>query len=185
MNRIRHQLVMVMSAGVLLAGCSETGLKDAMGYSKYSPDETQVQANQTLAMPPSLQLRPPTGTLATSAAATPSQPNNLLATQKVTAQPPQYGTPDPNVSQPDYAVQQPAQPQQTYAATTPQPVVIDQTPAAPDVYDKQGISKVHPDGRPKSKGELLNELRAKALAEKRKKNPNYGSIFNAGNIAWD
>ena len=183
MIRIRHQLVMVMSAGVLLAGCSETGLKDAMGYGKYSPDESQVQANQSLAMPPSLQLRPPSGTQTASAAAKPTQPNNLLASQKVTAQPPQYGAPDPN-AQPDY-VTQPTQPEQTLAATAPQPVVIDQTPAAPDVYDQQGISKVRPDGTPKSKGELLNELRAKALAEKRKKNPNYGSVFNAGNIAWD
>ncbi|MGI9462527.1 MAG: hypothetical protein ACR2OM_01215 [Aestuariivirgaceae bacterium] len=174
---------MIVSTGVLLAGCSELGLKNAMGYGKYSPDETQVHANQSLAMPPSLQLRPPSGTRTSSAAAAPPQPNNLLASQQVTANPPEYGAPDPNAAPQVYAAE-PAQPQ-TLASANPQPV-IDQTPtAAPDVYDRVGISKVHPDGTPKTKGELINDLRKYKVAQERKKNPNYGTVFNSGNIVWE
>ena len=185
MMHIRHSFVVIASTGLLLAGCGDAGIKDIMTGGKYSPDETQVQANQTLAMPPNLQLRPPSGAQAQSAAAAPpQQPSNLLGTQKVTAQPPQYGAPDPNEAPKIYE----APASQTLAATAPQQPVIDETPtepAAPDVYEKLGISKVHPDGRPKTKAELINELRKMKIEQERAKNPNYGSVFNAGNIAWD
>ena len=165
-------------AGAALTGCSSG---DFMGYGKYSPDETQVQANQELSMPPSLELRPPSATQTQSAAAAPPQPNNLLAGQRVTADPPQYGAPDPN-QVPQVAAVDPVQPQQTLAATPQQPAVVDQPAAAPDVYDKLGISKVHPDGRKKTKSELINELRKRKIAEERKKNPNYGTVFNSGGV---
>ena len=58
---------------------------------------------------------------------------------------------------------------QTQAAYQPQQQTAPQTvvPPEPDAYDRYGISKVHPDGRAKTKAELNRELRAKLLEEKR------------------
>ena len=42
-----------------LVACSETTVMDKMGLGKNPPDETQVVSNNNLAMPPDLQLRPP------------------------------------------------------------------------------------------------------------------------------
>lgn len=58
------------------------------------------------------------------------------------------------------------------------------TPAQ-GAYEKYGISKVKADGTPKSDWELREELRQAVLAEKRKKNPNYGTIFNVGELFDD
>jgi hypothetical protein len=58
-------------------------------------------------------------------------------------------------------------------------------PEAQDNYAKYGISKTNPDGTPKPKDQLQEELRAAILAEKRRKNPNYGTIFNIGEIFSD
>jgi hypothetical protein len=59
--------------------------------------------------------------------------------------------------------------------------------AAPpaDVYAKYGISKTKADGTPKTAQQLQKELRAAYLAEKRRTNPNYGTILNIGEIFSD
>jgi hypothetical protein len=57
--------------------------------------------------------------------------------------------------------------------------------APPDIYAKYGISKTNPDGTEKPKQQLWKELRAAQLAEKRRTNPNYGTIFNIGNVFTD
>ncbi|MDH3743049.1 MAG: hypothetical protein OER56_15780, partial [Hyphomicrobiales bacterium] len=98
-------------------------------------------------------------------------------------EPPQYGAVDPS-QVPQVSAPEPSQPQ-TLVAATPQAPVIDETPATQDVYDKLGISKVHPDGRPKTKSELINELRKYKIAKEREKNPNYGSIFNSRSVVWE
>jgi hypothetical protein len=54
-----------------------------------------------------------------------------------------------------------------------------------DPYAKYGISKLKPDGTKKTDWELRQELKAAVLAEKRKKNPRYGTIFNAGELFSD
>ncbi|MGQ0485675.1 MAG: hypothetical protein ACT4SY_10025 [Hyphomicrobiales bacterium] len=61
------------------------------------------------------------------------------------------------------------------------------TPARPagDVYERNGISKFHPDGKAKTDAELRAELKAIYLAKKRQTNPNYGTIWNIGNIFKD
>jgi hypothetical protein len=61
------------------------------------------------------------------------------------------------------------------------------TPAQPagDVYERNGISKFHPDGKPKTDAELQAELKAVYLAKKRQQNANYGTIFNIVNIFKD
>lgn len=50
---------------------------------------------------------------------------------------------------------------------------------------KYGISKTKPDGTPKTENELDAELKAVYLAEKRKNNPDYGTIKNIGAIFSD
>lgn len=54
-----------------------------------------------------------------------------------------------------------------------------------DVYERYGISKVHPNGKPKTQAELGAELKKVYLAKKREQNPNHGTIFNIGNIFKD
>jgi len=54
-----------------------------------------------------------------------------------------------------------------------------------DVYERYGISKFHPDGTPKTQTELQAELKKAYLAKKQQKNPNYGTVFNIGNIFKD
>lgn len=54
-----------------------------------------------------------------------------------------------------------------------------------DVYERNGISKVHPNGTARTQAELAAELRKIHLAKKREQNPNHGTIFNIGNIFKD
>lgn len=54
-----------------------------------------------------------------------------------------------------------------------------------DVFDRYGISKFHPDGTPKTQSELQAELKKVYIAKKQQKNPNYGTVFNIGNIFKD
>ena len=63
-------------------------------------------------------------------------------------------------------------------------------PAAPangpdSVYTNAGISLYNPDGTKKSDQQLRNELQAYYIAQKKAKNPNYGTVFNIGNIFKD
>ena len=172
------RLAAICVTGMLVTGCGASdAISDFAGFGKYSPDETQVSTNQSLTMPPDLQLRPPSEGQPANAPAqqafTPSQP--------VTTAPPQYGTVDSNqtydASQSSQQVASvPTQPQQTAPATTTE---------TQDVYAKYGISKYRPDGTEKSKGELNNELREAAKKQKQAQNPNYGTIFNLPNVWSD
>ena len=54
-----------------------------------------------------------------------------------------------------------------------------------DIYAKAGISLYKPDGTKKTDTELRAELQAYYLAQKKAKNPNYGTVFNIGNIFKD
>jgi len=159
-------LALCLTAALAVAGCSETKVQDLLGSGKdAAPDESQVRVNRNLAMPPDLNLRPPSGETAED-----GQPNTVAA-----ATPP---------AQPamDQAQAQPApQPVKTAAATPP---AQGEEPKQ-DVYEKYGISKVGPDGKPKTENQLYKELHAAQLAEKRKANPNYGTIWNMGNVFKD
>jgi len=148
-----------------LAGCSENSFKDAFDMGKTAPDETQVQTNRTLTMPPDLQLRAPDG----SVAAPQATANNV---PPVSTQPPQYG------AQPQYGTQ----PVQREASIPPQT-----QPAAPrqDIYTRNGISRTHPDGSPKTQTQLINELRALKKKRQQASNPNYGTILNLPKVWSD
>jgi hypothetical protein len=64
-------------------------------------------------------------------------------------------------------------------APAPKPGTLDYNLA------KYGISKYKPDGTLKTSAELNAELRKAILAEKRRANPNYGTIRNIGAIFSD
>ncbi len=166
----------------LLAGCGAgDAVVDYMGFGKYSPDESRVTTNQTLVMPPDLQLRPPGEGQATQAPA--QQSHN--PSQLVTAAPPSYGTVEPGTT---YDASLPSSQSTGTQAASTQPVVPQATAPATgtqDVYAKWGISKTHPDGRAKTDTELREELRRVALARKKAQNPNYGTIFNLPNVWSD
>ena len=84
------RLFSILALGTsVLAGCSETSFKDAFDMGKVAPDESQVQANRSLTMPPDLQLRAPDGTVANPQVAANQPP--VYNQQPVNTQPPQYG----------------------------------------------------------------------------------------------
>jgi hypothetical protein len=157
-------LALSLAAALAVAGCSETKMQDLLGSGKSAtPDEAQVRVNRNLSMPPDLNLRPPSGE-----AAEDGQPNTVA-----TAPPPAEPAADQAQAAP--------QPVRTAAATPPAQVEAPKQ----DVYEKYGISKVGADGKPKTESELYKELHAAQLAEKRKANPNYGTIWNMGNVFKD
>ncbi len=209
--RITGRTVILLAMAAAMAGCSETGFRNVMGSGKYAPDETQVKTNQALTMPPDLQLKPPSAANAPAPQPAPAVPSSQTAAvttqppqygQPVTTEPPQYSQQAPvTQSNPSLvyqpAPQQPAQQPSSQVAYQP-PATTNQPPApsapaalastppssttAQDPYAKYGISKTHPDGTPKTKGELAEEWRKKKLEIERKQNPSYGTIFNWGNI---
>lgn len=161
-------LALSLTAALAVAGCSETKMQDLLGSGKSStPDEAQVRVNRNLSMPPDLNLRPPSGETAED-----GQPNTVA-----TALPP---------AEPAADQAQPApQPVQTAAATTTSTPPAQGEPPKQDVYEKYGISKVGADGKPKTENQLYKELHAAQLAEKRKANPSYGTIWNMGDVFKD
>jgi hypothetical protein len=66
-----------------------------------------------------------------------------------------------------------------YAPVTPAPVV------KKDIYAEYGVSKIKPDGTPKTEGELRAELKQAIIKRKRETNPGYGTVRNIGNIFSD
>jgi hypothetical protein len=159
-------LALSLMAALAVAGCSETKMQDLLGSGKdATPDETQVRVNRNLAMPPDLNLRPPSGEVAEY-----GEPNKVAS-----APPPAQPAADP--AQPAPA------PMQTASATPPAASAAQ--PPEQDVYEKYGISKTGPDGKPKTESQLYKELRDAQIAEKRKANPNYGTIWNMGNVFKD
>jgi hypothetical protein len=157
-------LALSLMAVLAVAGCSETKMQDLLGSGKdTTPDETQVRVNRNLAMPPDLSLRPPSGEITEY-----GEPNKVASAAAPV---------EPAMDQASQA------PVQTAAAQPP--ASADAEPPKPDVYEKYGISKVGADGKPKSQNQLWKELREAQLAEKRKQNPNYGTIWNMGNVFSD
>ena len=147
-----------LTLGLLLGGCSSSGVLGSLGMGSSSPQPAanNIQVNNALAMPPDLQLRPP-GTIPE-----PAHPSNGAGSLSDSG----------DVSSPEApSVAKAAAP----AAKAP----------APDVYAQYGISKVKPDGTAKTEQELQGELKAAVLKKKQETNPNYGTIKNIGNIFSD
>jgi hypothetical protein len=153
-------------AALAVAGCSETKMQDLLGSGKdTTPNEAEVRVNRNLSMPPDLNLRPPSGEVTED-----GEPNKVVAVT-----PPAQPAAD--------QVQPAPAPVQTASATPPAEPATE--PPKQDVYERYGISKTGPDGKPKSETQLYKELHDAQVAEKRKSNPNYGTIWNMGNVFKD
>jgi hypothetical protein len=183
-----------------LSGCGgETGLMDKLGMGKSPPDESQVVTHNQLALPPDLQLRQPANGVtdenqvprATTAAVPAAPPDAFSAPSASAGQPVEVATTQPS------AYDTGAQQLETTPGTGPAPTQISpsiqstqktdlsgKTPQE-NAYQKFGISKTKPDGTPKTQAELDRELLEAVRAEKRKQNPNYGTVFNMGRIFKD
>lgn len=111
----------------------------------------------------------------------PATQTNARAAPDLTMPPDLQLNPPGTVAQTPAETQVAAAPEEDFSqpAATPAP--------APqgDVYERNGISKTHPDGKPKTDAELKEELRQVYLAKKKQGNPNYGTVFNIGNIFKD
>jgi hypothetical protein len=154
----------VLAAGT--AGCSDT-MRSYL--EKDTPEQQQqVGVRQDLTMPPDLSLAPP----GTGAAANDSY-NTASANQ------PLYD----DTSAANAAPPADTAPSATAPSATP-PAAARPT-AADSLYEKAGISLTKPDGTRKTQAELQTEYRQWHLAQKRQQNPNYGTVFNMGNVFND
>jgi hypothetical protein len=151
--------VLAVTVGIValgLAGCSNP----MRSYLEKDTPAQSVAMRQDLTMPPDLRLPPP-GT--TTAAPDPGAYANETA----------------SLASPPAAA--PATAPAT-AAATPAPAV-NNGPYA--VYTNAGISLTNPDGTKKTDQQLREELQAYYVAQKKAKNPKYGTVFNIGNIFKD
>jgi hypothetical protein len=150
-------LVLLGTMALALSGCGST-MRDYL--ERETPQQTTA-VRQDLTMPPDLRLPAP----GTTAAA-----------------------PDPGAASlaPEAALTAPAAPAAPASAAPAAPVSPGQAGnPADDIYTRAGISVYKADGTKKSDIELRNELQAYYIAQKKAKNPNYGTVFNMGNIFSD
>ena len=147
---------------LLLAGCAETTFQDTLGIGKSAPDETKVRTVQPLAVPPDLDLRPPAPAAAEPATST--APGTAGKTALV--------------APPAERASAPA------GGRAARKADVRQTQGGDfyDIYRKYGIEIYRPDGRRKPISQLNRELAEKIKQEKRRQNPNYGTIFNWGSL---
>ncbi|MFM8747055.1 MAG: hypothetical protein ACKOED_10370 [Aestuariivirga sp.] len=126
----------------------------------YLEKDTPAQSaamRQDLTMPPDLRLPPPgTTTAAPDPGAYANETAALTAPAPAPATASAVATPAPAVNNGPYAV-----------------------------YTNAGISLTNPDGSKKTDQQLREELQAYYVAQKKTKNPKYGTVFNIGNIFKD
>jgi hypothetical protein len=148
----------VLSVAVGIVAVGLAGCSNPMrGYLEKDTPTQSMAVRQDLTMPPDLRLPPPgTTTAAPDPGAYADETASLI-------------TPAPA-------------PVKATAAATPAPAV-DNGPYA--VYTNAGISLTNPDGTKKTDQQLREELQAYYVAQKKAKNPKYGTVFNIGNIFKD
>jgi hypothetical protein len=171
-------LALGLIAALSVAGCSETRVQNLLGSNKASTDEEQIPEGRTLAMPPDLNLRPPA---AAGSDDTQVAENTAPARTAAVSEPADLDAVPP-ADQEETAMAAPAESQPAQTVQPVQPVA--QQPRQ-DIYERYGISKVDAEGKAKSERVLYRELHDAQLAEKRKTNPNYGTIWNLGNVFSD
>ena len=100
-------------------------------------------------------------------------PNETLTARQDLTMPPDLRLPPPGTTAaaPDPGVATPAA---TEAASGPDAI-----------YTNVGISVFNPDGTRKTDQQLREELQAYYIAQKKARNPNYGTFMNIGNIFKD
>lgn len=195
--RIIAKIAVGAALSMTLMACAETTVMNKLGMGKSPPDESQVVTNNTLAMPPDLQLRPPSASPAeqpqasTQVAAVPATPPDAFAVPAPDASAPvadgnteqtPYDTGEQQLSTDADMSTAAANTQSAPGVQSAQKTGMSQVNPREDAYLKFGISKTRPDGTPKTQGELDRELLEAVRQEKRKQNPNYGTVFNMGEL---
>ena len=131
------------------------------------PSATSVPVGNNLALPPDLQLAPP------SATSDAYQPNGPVASAV---------PPAPVASRAKLAAASTTGAGGNLYGGTGTPVAA--APAG-DIFDQYGISKFGPDGKKKSQQQLNEELTAAIRKKKQQTNPSYGTFANIGAIFKD
>jgi len=183
--KLNWRIGLAVMAIPVLAGCSETSVLDAFDSGNRGEDNRAVVSNQPLSVPPDLSLRRP------GAANAPAYRSNGLQVQQGQRAPSSqtYQTP-PQTLQPAWQNSPQAQQQQAYRAPPPprDPTagisnnVIQSRNPADEPYIRNGINPYNPDGSRKKQSVLDKEARAKKMELERAKNPNYGTVFNSGDL---
>ena len=173
-----------------VAACSETSVLDAFDAGNRGDENGAIVTNQPLSVPPDLSLRQPG---AANAPAYDRSGNGLQVQQGQRATNQTYQAPpppQPQGQQPAWQNSVPAQQQQAYQAP-PAPRdetagisnnVIQSRNPADEPYLRHGINPYNPDGTRKKQSVLDKEARAKKIELERAKNPNYGTVFNSGDL---
>jgi hypothetical protein len=159
-QRMRASAALAVSV-LLLAGCS--GASSLLNGKDTVPSAANVPVGNNLALPPDLQLAPPSGT------SDAYQPNGQVAS----------AAPAAPVAASLKLASAPTASSNLYGGT---PVAA--APAG-DVFDQYGISKINPDGTKKTPQQLHDELAAAILKKKQQANPKYGTFANIGAIFQD
>ncbi len=142
-----------------LAGC---GNSMRSYLEKDTPAPATMRADLT--MPPDLRLPPP-GTTAPAPDPGASRTETALAAPASLTTPPAAAAP---------------------AAVAKAPPVAAASASGPDsIYTQAGISLYNADGSKKTDAQLRQELQNYYMAQKKAKNPAYGTVFNIGNIFKD
>jgi hypothetical protein len=158
--RMSARFLAILALPLVLSACTETKFLDTIGAGKTSPDETAVQPNRQLSMPPDLNLPAPADADMNIAVNNPAAPAAPAATVATTTPP---------------AV---AAPQSNSPIVPGTNMTFDQQ--QDQLYARYGVNKLKADGTPKTFDELQAELKAAVVAEKKAANPNYGTIWNLG-----
>ncbi|MEM7634824.1 MAG: hypothetical protein AAF299_09715 [Pseudomonadota bacterium] len=160
-----------------LAACSETSVLDAFDSGNRGDENAAIVTNQPLSVPPDLSLRQP------GAANAPARGNGLQvqqgqrASQAYQAPPP----PQPQTQQPAWQNSAPAPAQQQQQQAYQAPPAPRKNPAD-EPYLRHGINPYNADGTRKKQSVLDKEARAKKIELERSKNPDYGTVFNSGEL---
>ncbi len=157
--------VLLGVTAISLSGCGST-MRDYL--EKDTPAQNTAMRGD-LTLPPDLRLPPP-GT--TAPAPDPGAMNSQAALAAPAPPPPAAAT------APAQVAIAPAQ-----VATAP---ASSANPNDPDsMYTQAGIPVYKADGTRKTDAELRKELQEYYIAQKKAKNPKYGTVFNIGNIFKD
>ena len=178
--KLRWRMALAVLTLPLAAGCTETSVLDAFDSGNRGEDTGAVVSNQPLSVPPDLSLRRP------GAANAPAFRGNGLQVQQGQRAPSQI----PQTQQPAWQNTPPAPQQQAYQAPPPprDPTagisnnVIQSRNPADEPYIRHGINPYNPDGTRKKQSVLDKEARAKKIELERAKNPDYGTVFNSGDL---
>ena len=113
-------------------------------------------------------------------------PQEQTAVRQELTMPPDLRLPPPgSAPEPAPAAQETTQAYETSPSATVPVAPADRPKYGDDAYAQAGISVYNPDGTRKSDAQLHDELQNYYIAKKRQKNPNYGTVFNMGNIFKD